>query len=407
MTDLGSGVNELDIDLLGLPGLGGGEDALSHGDGSLSGAHDTTLDKNEVLVDFTVVREATKRSDVLGDGISLSSGVVLDTTDGTGSNSVDLVVDLSTGVVTELTTSGDRPLDGGGMPGADTGDLTETSMRLTGESGDAESLDDAAHTLTTGDTDGIDALGHLKDLTDADLLLELVLGPVDLLADGTTVNLDLHDVSLVLSEAKLADLGGANDTDDGGVLLDSLEISGVVSLGGLVLVLAVDVLGEGLLLGLHPVLVESALHIVVEVLGPDGGEGAHAAGGGDVADEADDLHGGALEHGDGVHNILLDGLLTLTTLLILDDVGHAGLVAHEGGKVDGLGGIISGEGSDAATIVTCASLGEVGEGAAPGVLELSVGHSNTLLYLIMINHWLLNALKLFCKLIPLFSKLVS
>ena len=254
MTNLGSGVNELDIDLLGLPGLGGGEDALSHGDGSLSGAHDTTLDKNEVLVDFTVVGEATKRSDVLGNSVGLSGGVVLDTTDGTGSNSVDLVVDLSTGVVTELTTSGDRPLDGGGMPGADTGDLTETSMRLTGESGDAESLDDAAHTLTTGDTDGIDALGHLKDLTDADLLLELVLGPVDLLADGTTVNLDLHDVSLVLSEAKLADLGGANDTDDGGVLLDSLEISGVVSLGGLVLVLAVDVLGEGLLLGLHPVL---------------------------------------------------------------------------------------------------------------------------------------------------------
>jgi hypothetical protein len=44
-----------------------------------------------------------------------------------------------------------------------------------------------------------------------------------------------------------------------------------------------------------------------------------------------------------VDDILLDGLLTLTALLILDDVGHAGLVAHEGGKVDGLALVVTGE----------------------------------------------------------------
>lgn len=229
------------------------------------------------------------------------------------------------------------------MPGSNTGDLTETSMRLTDESRDTESLDDTSHTLTAGNTDSVNALGHLEDFTDANLLFELGAGPVDLLGNGTTVNLDLHDVSLVLAEGELADLSGAKDANNSSVLLDSVEITGEVSLGRLVLVLAVNVLGEGLLLGVHPVLVESALDVVVEVLGPDGGEGTESAGGLNVTNKSNDFHGGALNDGDGVDNILLDGLLTLTLLLVLDDVGHAGLVADEGGKVNGLRGVISGE----------------------------------------------------------------
>lgn len=343
MADLGGGVNELDIDLLGLPGLDSGEDGLSEGDGSLAGSGDTSLDEKEVLVDLTVMGEATKRGDVLGNGISLGSSVVLNTTDGTGTNSVHLLVKLSSGMVTELTSTGDRPLDGGRMPGTDTGDLSETSMSLSGKSRDTESLDHTLSSLTAGNSDDIEALGVLEDLTDANLLLELVLGPVDLLGNGTSVDLDFHDVSLVLTKSKLADLGGTENTDDGGVLLNAVKITGEVSLGGLVLVLAVDVLGESLLLGLHPVLVESALHVVVHVLGPDGGESAHTTGSLNVTDESDDLHRWALDNGASVNDILLDDLLTFTAFLVLDDVSHASLVAHEGGKVDGLGGVVAGE----------------------------------------------------------------
>ena len=392
VTVLGGSVDELDVDLLGLPGLGDGEDGLSEGDGSLASAHDATLEKDVVLVDLTVMGEATKRSDVLGNSVGLSGGVVLDTSDGTGTNAVDLLVELSSAMVAELTTAGDRPLDGGGMPGTDTGDLTETSMRLSVQSGDTESLDDTTCSLTAGNTDGIDALGVLEDLTNADLLLEVVLGPVDLVGDGTTVDLDLHDVSLVLAEAELADLSGAKNTHSAGVLLDAVKIAGEVSLGGLVLVLAVDVLGESLLLGLHPVLVETALDVVVQVLGEHGGEGAETAGGLSVADNTDDLHGRALNDGGGVDDVLLDGLLTLTTLLVLDDVGHAGLVAHEGGKVNGLAGVVTGEGSYATAMMARAALGKVGEGAAPGVLEFSMRHARNCAYLIMINIGQSNAL---------------
>ena len=374
VTDLGGGVDELNVDLLRLPRLDGGENALSESDGSLAGSHDTTLNEEEILVDNTVVRETAHGGDVLDNGIGLSGSVVVNTVDGTSTNSVDLLVELSSGVVAELTAAGDRPLDGRRMPGTDTGDLAETSMSLTVETRDAESLDDTAVALSAGDTDGINALGHLEDLTDLDLLLELGLSPVDLVSNGATVNLDLHDVSLVLAEGELADLGGANNTHDAGVLLDALEVTLVVGLGVGVLVLAVNVLAEGLLLGVHPVLVESALHISVQVLGEDSGEGAETTWGLNVADESNDLHGRGLDDGGRVDHILLDGLLALTTLLVLDDVGHAGLVAHEGGQVHGLAGVVAGERSNAATVVTGASLGQVSQRAASWVLVLSVGH---------------------------------
>jgi hypothetical protein len=343
VTVLGGGVDELDIDLLGLPRLDGGEDGLSEGNGSLSGTSDTALDEDVVLVDLTVMGEATKRGNVLDDGISLGGGVVLNTSHGTSSDSVDLLVDLGSGMVSALTGAGDRPLDGRGMPSSNTSDLTETSMGLTGKSADTESLDDTLSAVTLGNTNDVEAFGVLEDFADADLLLELLLGPVDLLGDGTTVNLDLHDVGLVLTEGDLADLGGAENTDGSSVLLDALKITRVMGLGGDVLVFTVNVLGESLLLGVHPVLVESALHIGVEVLSEDGRECAGTAGGLDVSYDSNDLHRRALNDRDGVDDILLDGLLTLASFLIFDDVGHAGLVAHEGGKVNGLGGIILGE----------------------------------------------------------------
>jgi hypothetical protein len=375
VTELGGGVDELNFELLGHPVAGGGEDRLTQNDRSLADANDSTLDEEEVLVDNTVVRETTNGGDVLLNGIGSGSGVVCDTSDGTSTNSVDLLVDLGTAVIAELTTTGDCPLDSSGVPSTDTGDLTETSVGLTRKSVDAESLDDTLGSLTLGDANSVDALVISEDLTDGDLLFELGESPVDLLGNSSTVNLDFHDVGLNLAEVELADLGSAEDTDCCAVLLDALEVSLDGGLALVVLLEAVGVLGEGLLLGVHPVLVEAALDVVVELGSPDGGEGAHTAGSLNVTDHTDNLHWGALNDGAGVNDILLDNLLTFTTLEVLDNVGHAGLVAHKGGKVDGLGSIVSGEMSDATVVMSCAALGKVSEGALSGRFKLAVRHS--------------------------------
>ena len=71
------------------------------------------------------------------------------------------------------------------------------------------------------------------------------------------------------------------------------------------------------------------------MLGPHGGEGTKAAGGLDVANQTNNAHGGSLDDGDSLDNFLLvdlgSGLVRLT-----ENVGHTGLVAHEGGEVAGL-----------------------------------------------------------------------
>lgn len=341
VTVLGGGVNELDIDLLSLPGFGGGEDGLTENNWSLSGTSNSSLNENVVLVDNTVVGESTEWSDVLDDGISSSGGVVLNSTDGTSSDLVDLLVELGSAMVTHLTASSNCPLDSGWMPGSNTSDLSATSMRFTLESLDTESLDDTLSSLTAGHTNGINALVLLEDLRDLDLLLKVILGPVDLLLNVSSVNLDLHEVSLVLSELELADLGGAYDTDGTAVFLYSLEISGDGVLGALLVF--VTVLLEGVLLGLVPVLVESTEHFLVEVLSPDGSESAETTWSLDVSDNTNDLHWWALNNGASVYPVSLDKLLTLTTLLDLDNVSHTGLVTAEGGETDFLGGIVSWE----------------------------------------------------------------
>ena len=343
VTDLGRGIYELNLDLLGSGVLGLGEVALSEDDGSLAGTNDTTLDHNEVLVDLTVVGETTKRSNVLLDGIGLSGGVVLGSTDGTSANSVDLLIEFSSVVVAELTSSCDGPLNGSGMPSTDTTNLSETSVGLSGKAGDTESLNDTGGSLTSGHTNSIDHLELVEDLTNGDFTLELLEGPIDLLGDSATIDLDLEEVGLALSEVELGELSGSEDTDDVAVLLDSLEVSLDGLLGLVVLLVALSVLGEGLLLGVLPVLVETASELLGEVLSVDGGESAESSGGLNVTDKTDDLHGGALNDGHRLDDVLLEDLLTLTAFVVTSDVGHASLVAHEGGKVDGLGFVILGE----------------------------------------------------------------
>merc|ERR1711935_278043 len=111
------------------------------------------------------------------------------------------------------------------MPGTDTSDLSETSMGLSGESGDTESLDDTSCSLTSGDTNNVDHLVVVEELTDGDILLELGLSELDLVSDGSTVNLDFHEVGLLLSKVELIELGASKASDGGAVLLHSLDVS--------------------------------------------------------------------------------------------------------------------------------------------------------------------------------------
>ena len=141
-----------------------------------------------------------------------------------------------------------------------------------------------------------------------------------------------------------------------------------------VLLPLLSVLGEGLLAGGVEVLVEATDDALRDGLGPDGGERTEAAGGLDVALKTDDLDGRRLDDGDGVDDILLDGLLTLALLEVSSDVSHTGLVAHEGGQVHRLGLVVLRVGADGTLGVLRSALRQVTEMTLSRVLEFSMRH---------------------------------
>merc|ERR1711959_407930 len=190
------------------------------------------------------------------------------------------------------------------MPGTNTGNLPETLVGLTGEASDTPAGNDTFEALPFGNGNGVDHLVLLEHCVDGHRLLEPVADPLDLVTDRTTVDLDLHDVGLLLAQVELVDLGVGDCADHSAVLgdLGALSIDGSTTVFG---PLALVVLESPLGLGLVPVLVEAAAALLVEVIGPDGSDGAEPAGGLDVPDHTDDHHRRALQDGAGPAHLLL------------------------------------------------------------------------------------------------------
>jgi len=356
VTDLGGGIDKFNLEFEVSERRGLWEKSLSDGDLSLSWSTDSTLDEEEIFVNNTVMWESTDWGNVFGVGISFSGGIVVDSSDGTLSNSVDLVVDVSSMEVTEITSSGDSPLDCRWMPGTNTSDLSETSSSLSWKSRDTESLDDTLSSLTSGNGDGINHFIVLENLTDGDFSFEFGDSPVNLGTNVSTVNLDFHEVRLLLSKLAFLDLSGNEDSDDGTVLSDSLDISVDVFLGVFSFRIFLGVLLESVLLGSIIVLIESSKDTSWECLGPDGGESSETSWGINVTNHTDDLAWWGLDNGNWLDDILLDGLFTFSLLHVSDDVSHTGFVTHEGGEMDWLGSIVLWEVPNLTLIVLGSSL---------------------------------------------------
>jgi len=339
VTNLGGGIDELEVDLF--KGSSGDlrEQALSDDASSLLGADGATLNEDEVFVNDTVVGETTQGSDVLFGQIVGSGGVVgLFVVSDTDTDSVDFLVHFGSVVITALTSSGNLESNSGRMPSTDTTDLSETSMGLSGESLGTESGSNTFVTFTLGDTEDIDHFILVEDLGNSDFLFEVLSGEINLLGDSTTVDLDFEDMSSLLSKVKLVQLSVNDNSDNLGVFLDSVEFSGDV----LFIRPFLGILGEGLLLGVHPVFIESSLELSAQMLSPDGGQSSETSGGFDVTNNTGNNDGGSFKNGTSFNGFLLVELGS-DLIDISQDVSHTSLENGEGSKVDGLGSIILGE----------------------------------------------------------------
>merc|ERR1719367_2160063 len=373
---LGGSIDELQLDVLqsGPPGVH--QEGLAQGQYPLLGSDAASLDHDKVLLDHTVVRESTHGVDVLVGGVVLSRGVVLDQHTVllvvSQLDLVDLLVDLGTVMVALLTSTGDSVLDTRGMPGADTGDLAETLVRLAGKLLGVPPGSDALESFSLGDTDQVDHLVLSEYILDGDGLLEHAVGVVDLIGDRSAVQLDLHDVGLLLTLAQKLLLGVSNQPHHLAVLFDLSQVLLNFLLAGLIFPLHAG-LGESFLLGLGPVLVEATLAFLAQVLSPDGLESTEATWGLDIANKADSHHGWGLDDGHSLDNILLVDLRSWPVCLS-DDVAHAGLVSEEGSQVDGLRGIVLGEGLNLAPVASRTLLGVESHRPMSGSAKFAMRH---------------------------------
>merc|ERR1719234_3127551 len=144
--------------------------------------------------------------------------------------------------------------------------------------------------MTLGHSNNVDHLILSKHLADGHLLLKVVPGKGNLISNGASVELDLHDVSLLLPATEKLHLGVHDDPDGGAVLLHLVEVLLDLLLAQVICPLGAR-LGEGLLLRLRPVLVEPPLALLSNVLSPDSLECPHAARSLNVSDNADSDHG--------------------------------------------------------------------------------------------------------------------
>jgi len=254
------------------------------------------------------VRETTHRRDGLFSGIVLSGCIVLDHRSVLGvnalTNSVDLLIDLSSMMVTFLTSSSHSKLDSTWMPGSDTSNLSQTLVSLARK---LLRVPSASHTLVTfalGDTNSIDHLIVGKNVLNGNRFLEALASPFDLLSNSATVKLNFHQMGLLLSSSHQLHLGMGEYSDDGTVLLHLSQVLLDFFLADWVLPL-LGVLSEGLLLGLIPVLVESSSTIFAEMLSKDGLEDAQTLRCLDVTHDTNHDHRRCLEDGNSFDNLFL------------------------------------------------------------------------------------------------------
>uniref|UniRef100_A0A673XLL3 Uncharacterized protein n=1 Tax=Salmo trutta TaxID=8032 RepID=A0A673XLL3_SALTR len=238
------------------------------------------------------------------------------------------------------------------VPGSNTSHLTQALVSLPGTSKPL-----TFHPVTFGDPD------------DVYHLVLLLLDPVHLLRDGAAVQLHLHDVGLLSFE------GHVDENPDGcAVFLHVIKVLLQLLLATLICPL-LGILGERLLLALVPGRVyiqESALALVTEVLGEDGLEGPQATDCVDVPNNPHHHHRRSLDDSDSLHRLTQTVHTQASAVHLTQDVGHAGLVAHEGGEVDGLAGVVLGPAAGLPPVLLAALAGQEAHVPMAGRVEFTV-----------------------------------
>lgn len=125
-----------------------------------------------------------------------------------GTNTVDLLVGHGTMMVTLLSSTCNGERDTTWMPSTDTSDFTQTLVCFAWQFLCVPTGCNTLETFTLGDSNGIDHFILGKDLAHWHWLFQMFANPVDFVFDASTVQLDFHNMCLLLALLDQTDLNG-------------------------------------------------------------------------------------------------------------------------------------------------------------------------------------------------------
>jgi len=374
VTEFGGGIDGFQVDLFQIFSFVVGQQWFSENDWSLSDTHAGSLDHDKVVLDFTVVWEASDWIDGFFSQIGFGGTVVhVDLAVFglvAGTQSVDLLVDFDSVVVTFLTASSNGVGNSGWMPSTNTSDLSETSVRFSGKFLGTPSAGYTLSSVTLSDTNAIGVVVGFEDGSDSDLLFKETLGEVDFGGGVTSVNLEFDDVGFLLFEWKHFHLGVGDESNNLAVLFDLVQSS---LLGRFRFSPFLLVFSESQFLGFSPVFVESSFALVTDVFSPDGFEGSESSWGFDVSDDTDTDHWWAIDDGTWLDDFFLVEFVTLSGDFS-NDVGHTGFVSDETGQVGGFRFVVFWVRLESAEMSSGSLFWEKSLGTVSWCLKFSMGH---------------------------------
>jgi len=374
VTEFGGGIDGFQVDLFQIFSFVVGQQWFSENDWSLSDTHAGSLDHDKVVLDFTVVWEASDWIDGFFSQIGFGGTVVhVDLAVFglvAGTQSVDLFVDFHSVVVTFLTASSNGVGNSRWMPSTNTSDLSETSVCFSGKFLGTPSAGYTLSSVTLSDTNAIGVVVGFEDGSDSDLLFKETFGEVNFGGGVTSVNLEFDDVSFLLFEWKHLHLGVGDESNNLAVLFDLVQSS---LLGRFRFSPFLLVFSESQFLGFSPVFVESSFALVGDVFSPDGFEGSESSWGLDVSDNTNANHWWAIDDGTWLDDFFLVELVALSGNFS-DDVGHTGFVSDETGQVGGFRFVVFWVRLESAEMSSGSFSWEKSLGTVSWCLKFSMGH---------------------------------
>jgi hypothetical protein len=344
---LAGSIDELQSDIFECSSASLWEKTLSQNNNSLLGSDAASLNQDEIVVNNTVMGETAQRSNGLLSQIGSGGSIVLSSfIFNTSSDSVDLLVDFGSVVITVLTSSGDAVPDSGWMPASDATNSSKTSVGLSWQSLGSPSSGGTFESFTLGDTDDIDHFVSFEDVRNFDFLFEVGVSPIDLLSNGASIDLDFQNVSLLLSEVEEVELGVDDDSNNLAIFLQSVELGSDI----LFILKLLSILGESLLLGVHPILVQSSSELGRKMLGPDCGQCSQTSGSLNIPNDADNDDWGSFKNGCSFNDFFLVQFRS-DFVNFSEDVGHTSFEDWEGSQVDRLAFVVLGEGTNSTSMM--------------------------------------------------------